>query len=776
MTLPNPVLSLRHVHHPADASGPEITAARELAGLSGANLSPVAEPGPGVTLSLASRQWARPTGLGKAEAWMWLRLDDQGHGEIVASHGPFLFAAVRLLAGGLPDATREKLGAGVLLPATFRWHRPHFDSCLTQYWRSVRDFDPEPYVAALAEFGFTHMEVNGLQAHMPYEDLVAFEYYPQFYTYCAGFNHFVATELTRGFWPNHYLDANMANLVKLADLGQRYGLKPGLLMFEPRSLPERFFAKYPTLRGARVDHPFRSRLPRYTLTQDHPVVVRHYRECIQGLMRQVPELSYVSFFTNDSGAGFEHSASLYVGRNGGPYMIREWRNHEKIAETAGASIVRYLHNFRSAAAEINPDFDVLMRIEPFKVEHEAIKKGLGPHVTMEAPSLLVKGYSLPYQHPRYPKNFGVAGSLMHDWLDEAEKTAFAELQGRGIDPALNYSGSGIMNHEPLLGLPYPRLLHRKLSAMREVGFNRASCMGGLTHVQKLPYWPNPVIMRAVQFFPDQPVEEVLSEFATRLVGTAHAPALTQAWADIEEALSWQPLVALYGAFGFCWQRTWDRPFVPDIEAIPAVERRYYEDRGCFQHNNPGLVDLGKDVLFDLVNREEGTRMAADMDQQVLPRVASLHQRLNQLLEGLATDDATRPVFVDLRDRVRAFQHWVTAVRNVCSWCECVYTYQQESDKSVREAAMTKLQATIDLDLANTRGLIEFIETTTTEFMAVSGVGETTFMYGENLVDHLRTRVRLTEAYRHHPPRVDPDIMWRPVPGTTWPEGWDKPVT
>jgi hypothetical protein len=24
-----------------------------------------------------------------------------------------------------------------------------------------------------------------------------------------------------------------------------------------------------------------------------------------------------------------------VGRNGGPYMIREWRNHEKIAETAG---------------------------------------------------------------------------------------------------------------------------------------------------------------------------------------------------------------------------------------------------------------------------------------------------------------------------------------------------------------------------------------------------------------------------------------------------------
>jgi hypothetical protein len=776
MTLRPPALTLTHVHLPAGATGPESTAAVELARLTGAALSGVTAAGAGVTLSLASRQWARPAGTDGHDAWMWLRLDDQGRGEIVASHGSFLFAAVRLLAQGLPDTAREKLGAGLLLPATFRWHRPHFDACLTQYWRSARDFDPEPYVAALAEFGFTHLEVNGLQAHMPYEDTVAFEYYPQFYTYCAGFNHFVATELTRGFWPNHYLDANMANLTKLADLGQRYGLKPGVLMFEPRSFPDRFFQKYPTLRGARVDHPFRSRLPRYTLTQDHPVVMRHYREAIQGIMKQVPELSYVSFFTNDSGAGFEHSASLYVGRNGGPYMIREWRNHEKIAETAGASIVRYLHNFRSAAAEINPDFDVLLRIEPFKVEHEAIKKGLGPHVTMEAPSLLVKGYSLPYQHPRYPENFGVAGSLMHDWLDEAEKTAFQELQARGIDPALNYSGSGIMNHEPLLGLPYPRLLHHKLMAMRDVGFNRASMVGGLTHIQKLPYWPNPVAIRAAQFFPEQSIDEVLASYAADLVGPTHAPVLTQAWNTMEEALSWQPLVALYGAFGFCWQRTWDRPFVPDIEAIPSVERRYYEDRGCFQHNNPGLVDLGKDVLFDLITREQGTRMAGNMDEHVLPRVLTVEKDLDALLAKLPTADAAHPVFVDLRDRVRAFRHWVTAVRNVCVWCECVYTFQEESDAGVKAAAEQKLQATIDLDLTNTRELIEFIGTSPTEFMAVSGVGETTFMYGENLVDHLRTRVRLTEAYRHHPPRIDPHVMWRPIPGTTWPEGWDQPAS
>ena len=54
---------------------------------------------------------------------------------------------------------------------------------------------------------------------------------------------------------------------------------------------------------------------------------------------------------------------------------------------------------------------------------------------------------------------------------------------------------------------------------------------------------------------------------------------------------------------------------------------------------------------------------------------------------------------------------------------------------------------------------------------LSGVGENTFFYGENLVQHLKTKLRLTEKYRHVKPRIDKDIYWRPIPGTTWPAGW-----
>lgn len=763
-------LTLRLICVPNQPEPSETTAARELGRLTAARVATDPKGG-GVQVALAHR--GLPAGLPARardqSAWMWLRVTEAGDGEICATHGSFLYAAVRLLASAPGGFTREKLAAGLWLPASFPWHRPHWDACFAQYWRSARQFDPERYVAALAEAGFTHCEVNGLQAHMPYEDLVPGEYYPQFYTYAPGFNHFVDTPLTQGMWPALYLDANLNHLAGLAEMGRRYGLKPGVCMFEPRTMPERFFARYPTLRGARVDHPFRSRLPRYTMAQDHPVVQRHYREALQKLMRRVPDLSYMSVWTNDSGAGFEHTASLYVGRNGGPYMIREWRNHDKVAQAAGQSIGRYLKNLRTAAAEINPDFDVILRIEPFKVEHDHIKAEMGGHVTWEAPSLLVRGYDVPYAHPRYPENKAVAGSLFHTSLDPAERETLAQSRAQGVEPVLHYSASGVMNHEPLLGLPFPRMLHAKLMAMRATGLQRVSCLGGLTNPPRAPYWPNPVVIRAAQFLPEQGIDEVLGEFATRLVGADQAPALTAAWRDFEEALGGQPLVGLYCAFGFCWQRTWDRPFVPDLEAVPAPERDYYERHGCFQHNNPGLNDLGKDVLFDLITRESGAKMAADMDREVLARLEPLIARLTQLAAGTSGEPAA--VFTDLRDRVRAYRHWVTSLRNVCAWCACVYGYLDAADDATRQDCAQRLQAAIDLELANVRGLIELLETTPHDVLVLSGVGESTFLYGENLVAHLRTKIRLTEKYRHLPPRIDRGIYWRPTPGTTWPAGW-----
>ncbi|MCF7761754.1 MAG: hypothetical protein K9M98_14740 [Cephaloticoccus sp.] len=768
---PLAALNVRSITYPAKFQPVEQTAALELARLTGAKVGKSARPGRGVNVALAPRDWAQllPKSKATEPGWMWLKLDEQGNGEIIADAGALLYAAVRLLTNGLTDASREKLGAGLFIPATFPWHRPHWDSCLTQYWRSARKFDREQYVATLAESGFTHVEVNGLQAHTPMEDSVQSEYYSQFYTYTSGFNHYVDTPLTRGLWQSQYLEANLNNLKSLAALGRKYGLKPGVCMFEPRTLPERFFQRYPTLRGARVDHPFRSRLPRYCLAQDHPVTKQHYRAAIQKLMHAVPDLSYMSVWTNDSGAGFEHTGSLYVGRNGGPYMIREWRNHEKIAQAAGESIVRYLSNLQTAAAEINPDFDVILRLEPFKLEQDHIKAGMNKHISWEAPSLLVRGYSLPYVHPKYPEMSGAAGSPLQTVIDPSERQVLEESRASGAEPTMQYAAGTTACFEPLIGVPYPRMLREKLISMRDLGLKRISALGALGNPQQCPYWPNPIVLRATQFTPEVPIDEVLLNAARGFVGENHAAKLVACWDAFEEAISWQPPVMLFSGFAFTWQRTFDRPYVPDIEAIPAKERAYYERFGCFQHNNPGMNDLGKDVLFDIITRDQGVKATANYDRECLPRIDKLVAQLARLEAQTAGEPKAQAVFIDLLDRARGYRAVCGSIRMVAAWCANVYGYLESTKAAEKRKYEKQLQAAIDDELVNTQNLIALLEADRTEFMVLSNVGNNTFCYGEDLPDLLREKIRLMKKYRHKQPRIDKDILWRPIPGAIWPE-------
>jgi hypothetical protein len=633
-----------------------------------------------------------------------------------------------------------------------------FDSVLNHLNRSARGFDAEQHIELNARCGFTHVEVNGLASHTPQEPGVPGEYYPQFYTYCPGFNHFTNSTLTAGLYEDDYLEANLNRMKRLAGFAKKYGLSPGMVCFEPRTMPEALFRKYPMLRGARVDHPFRSWMPRYTLAQDHPVSREHYRQVVRNIMTAVPEMSYVSIWTNDSGAGFEHTGSLYVGRNGGPYMIREWRSHEAIAKRAGESAVRWLRLVRETAAEFNPDFEVVLRIEPFKLEHDTIIAGMGDGLTVEASSLLVRGYDLPYSHPRYPEQTSVAGSIQHLDMDDTEVAQLAAWRKRGFEPKFNYSASGAFNIEPLLGIPFPRMLHRKLAGLRDLGATSIGAFGGLMNTTKTPWWPNPEVIRALQFTPDRSVDDVLESVAARWAGEEHAAALVDFWTAIDETVSYTPLVPLYGGFGFPWYRTWIRPLVPNLEAVPKEERGYYLDFMVTVCNNPMNVDLGRDVLFELFGQEAGQRMADNFDREVLPRLRASLEAQRTYLENV--NGEARGVFVDLLDRTRGLLCWTTTMRNTVAWVAGVHGYLGASNDDDRDRFSRYIQDMIDLDLQNTRDLLDLVENSTTEFMVVSSQGQTAFIYGENLADDLRRKIVLTERHRHAEPFIDPDIMWR----------------
>jgi hypothetical protein len=219
-----------------------------------------------------------------------------------------------------------------------------------------------------------------------------------------------------------------------------------------------------------------------------------------------------------------------------------------------------------------------------------------------------------------------------------------------------------------------------------------------------------------------------------------------------------PVIPLYSNFGFVWLRTWVRPLIPDIEAVPREDRLYYERFLVSTSNNPAINDLGRDVLFELISRESGGRMAGEFDSDVLPRLDAVLEKLT----AVAADapEPARHVFVDLRDRVRALRCWATTQRNTCAWVAGVYGFLKSDSDAEKEKMRADLQEMIDLDLANTRELLDLWETADTEVILVSDVGETSFIYADNLTELLKRKIELTELYRDRDPYIDRDIIWR----------------
>ena len=70
--------------------------------------------------------------------------------------------------------------------------------------------------------------------------------------------------------------------------------------------------------------------------------------------------------------------------------------------------------------------------------------------------------------------------------------------------------------------------------------------------------------------------------------------------------------------------------------------------------------------------------------------------------------------------------------------------------------------------ANAAELLQHVEEVGIDWMLVSAVGETTFIYGENFPELLRRKVELMEGREDDEPFVDPDFMWR-VPGINYPK-------
>jgi hypothetical protein len=692
--------------------------------------------------------------------WVHFSLKKNGSGWLVSSKPYFLYALFSYVTENLLDQDLD-LVKPFSREMSFSMEKSTFDLFLTQYARLIRDFAPEPYIRQYARVGFTHVEVNALGSPFPLEKNVPGEFYADFYTYCPGLDQFVASRLNEGLYPREYLKANLDILKKNARLAVKFGLVPGLLCFEPRSIPEEFFEKYPTLRGARVDHPFRSYKPRYNLSIVHPAVQEHYTELLENLLREIPELGFLTIWSNDSGAGFEHTKSLYVGRNGGPYLIREWNSDEKIAEAAASNIINFFSVLRDAASRINPQFRIITRLESFYGERAFLWPELKDRIDVEVFSLLTEGWECNYPHPVY-SDVKVLGSALHNSLYKDEEKPRQTLQERGSLCLFYHSFSCHTNHEPLLGIPFPWLTYEKLKSLHSRNVKALSHIGGLQPPEKVPYPVNQDIFRDFQFDPELDIDETVYKIAETYTGGKSVEELVEGWRRMDLAVrSFVPL-SIYTHYGTVWQRLLVRPLVPNIDRIPEVQREYYEKYMCTSLHNPNRIDLAQDVLFELISKEYAQKSFQRIDKEVwepLERAICLFQKRIAAKEA-KRDEQTFRVFQDQWFRARALRCLFTTLRNTAVWIYAVHEYMDTSDVSKKKECRMLLDGMMEREVINCREMLEIWRESPVEWIIISGSVETPFIHGINFGDLLMRKIELMEECKDDEPHIDPDYMFR----------------
>lgn len=736
-----------HITYPKNSPPVVETVARALRDelFNGAQLSPAQGPtfdGGDLRVAVApSCPWPLPEELPGDGPWMYARIDAGGSGLILASHARFLYGLYGIVRERIESGDLESLEAGLTVRPQFHWITGREDQHMLRlgYLKQRKDpvtlADVEDSFREAARLGCTHVVVNEPAERTPHETGPEGEIYYRFYAYALDIDQYVETKLNKGTYPPELLNGNLALIKKLSRLAVKYGLTPGLYSANPRSVPESLLRKYPFLRGARIDHTYRSFEPRYTLTLSHPAVRWHYAELMRNLLKEVPELGFMIALLNDSGSGFEYTASLYPGRNGGPYLVREWRPDAEIAKLAAENVIRYYRLMRDAAHEVNPEFRIQTGLKNIAEEAEIILDGLDDGIDLHRIS----------QRSDYDDEW--FGTMQRFREKGSEMCGDAILRGSA----------------QIIGVPSPWQAARKLEHLKEAGFR---------HVELYIDAPflvgsevNREVLRAFQFAPDTPVDDVVRGFAVGLVGDGAADKLVSVWKASDEAVAATPWHSLYGGQGFTWYRWWVRPFVPNISAIPESERAYYEKYILSIFNNPHNVDFSKDCLWDLIPREAAEEHVRQFDDEVwdpLDRAISLAATA---AADAADEQEPKNVFEETRDRLRAYRSYCRTLRNISAWIAGVHGYLQAESDAERKRCRTVVDEMVANELVNARELLELWESTDIDFIVLAEHGETTHTYGNNLPILLRKKIELTARYADMEPYIDPNYMWRMPAGS-----------
>jgi len=669
--------------------------------------------------------------LSEDKDWGFIRIDDKGNGELLASKPHLLYGLFYKLKDEWMNENVEEFVKGKLITVKFKWLRGD-DGFMGTRRRFSRNYIPEATIKELARMGCSHVNVNALSVPFPLEVGPHGEIYYRFYVSSPDFDQFTETILNKGTFPPEYLYANMKFLKEQSRLAYKYGITPGMYICNPRSVPERLLAKYPYLRGARVDHPFRAYRPRYTLTLGHPVVRWHYAKLLKNILSEIPYLGFIDTWLNDSGSGFEHTMRLYPGRNGGPYIVREWNTNKAFAEAAAKNVIRYYKVLRDASSEINPKFRIIAGFRAIPEEEDIIIEGMNNRIDLQ---VSLADTENPEEWAK-KKALRDRGSFLHSSISLTD----------------NY----------ILGVPFPWLAQERLEKIYNSGIDKVKVY--ISPPSLAPYDINRHILKSFQFDSDNNTDIVIKEQAQKWVGSANSDKLVEIWKLSEKAFRFCPDVPLYSHFGFEWYRLWVRPLVPNIDKIPEKDREYYEKYLMATFNNPNRIDLAADCLWELISVEQADMIVNEFDKNVWEPLNKSIELSENMIFSLLGDDPASDVFLDIHDRLVGLKCYYRTLRNTAKWIAGVHGYLKSDDENIKKERLEQVRKMIEDEIKNMKELINLWENSSVDFIPIYNYGETWFQYGENLGTLLKKKIELMEKYKNDIPYIDPNFTWRMPPG------------
>lgn len=390
--------------------------------------------------------------------------------------------------------------------------------------------DFERFATRAKQSGVTHVRITDSLPWSSWQYDEPNDPYPSWVISNPGLLKIAIPEALKRYIPSEHADRVMKILEERSAVLRKLGLKAAISCFDPSMLPEAVFADHPLWRGPRVDHPARSRHPRWAPSIDHPEVLALYKEAMTLLLKRCPGIEVVSITTNDSGVGLDWSSGTYAGKLGN--TLYRGRSME-------ARLESFFFTLRAAATDAGATLDIAIKWtrEP---DPRRIAMKLSPGMAIEN-----------FEGPKATPFQSAAG--------------FEEFY---------YSP-----YHPVIGIPQPRRVLDGLVAAAHRSAPRLVLNFG-DRMNRDLYFDLYDRFRTAAKKPYSELEQLafLREFAVARVGEEKADRLLELWQNVHESSPNLEMLNTGGYItdiGVVQQRWLTRPFVPYPQELTPEEKAHY---------------------------------------------------------------------------------------------------------------------------------------------------------------------------------------------------------